>query len=284
MPYLVDTCFREFYSAINLPGDHRTVANERLSNVVGHLKELNIIESFASGSIPRYTAVSGHADLDAIIVLHYSKHIKDRKPSQVLQLVRDQLSKYSTNLRRNGQAVTLYYNDWPNVDVVPVSKVSNNGELLYYEVPNMRTETWLRSRPKLHSINLKERAGSAGEKFRQVITMVKFWNFQNSRWLQSYHIEAAAMESIHSDDTYSWLVYYFFQKLHQAVQGTLYYLGDSVDDYLTWERRRVLSELLAGVANKAQAAWYCTHNGGDSHQEAIKIWGEIFGSKFPKYG
>jgi hypothetical protein len=50
-----------------------------------------VIEAFASGSIPRYTALNEHADLDVIVALHYSKHIKDKTPSQVPQEVRDAL-------------------------------------------------------------------------------------------------------------------------------------------------------------------------------------------------
>ncbi|MDI9639403.1 nucleotidyltransferase [Kamptonema cortianum] len=103
-------------------------------------------------AIPRYTAVSGYADLDVIVVLHYGKHIKDRTPSQVLQSVRDALGEYRPGVRKNGQAVTLKYKTWPNVDIVPVARVVNDdGSVDHYSVPDMTREVWIHSRPRNHS-------------------------------------------------------------------------------------------------------------------------------------
>jgi len=120
----VQAAFDQFYENINLSGDHRETANSRRDRIVSLLeKHFKIIEAFPSGSIPRFTAVRGYADVDVIVALHYSKHIKDRMPSEVLQAVRDSLAEYETTVRKNGQAVTLYYKSWPNVDIVPASRV-----------------------------------------------------------------------------------------------------------------------------------------------------------------
>lgn len=84
MPYTVAVSFDTFYQNINLSGDHRDTANRRRDGIVSMLKKnMTVIESFSSGSIPRYTALKGHADLDVMVALHYSKHIKDKKPSEV---------------------------------------------------------------------------------------------------------------------------------------------------------------------------------------------------------
>ncbi len=105
-------------------------------------KEFEILDSFATGSLPKFTAVTGYADLDIMVVLHYSKHIKNKKPSEVLQAVRNCLGEYRTNVRKNGQAVTLYYKIWPNVDIVPVSRtVNDDNSVQHYNVPNMNDET-----------------------------------------------------------------------------------------------------------------------------------------------
>ncbi len=145
MAYTVAVSFDKFRENIELTGDHRDTANRRKDDIVESLKnDLTILEAFPSGSIPRYTAVTGYADLDVIVVLHYGKHIKDKKPSQVLQAVRDTLAEYKTNVRKNGQAVTLHYKTWPNVDIVPVSRTTNSdGSVNHYNVPNMNDETWI---------------------------------------------------------------------------------------------------------------------------------------------
>ena len=157
MPYTVAVSFDTFYQNINLSGDHRDTANRRRDDIVSTLKKkLHVIESFSSGSIPRYTM-----------------HIKGKKPSEVLQEVRDTLSEYRTNVRKNGQAVTLYYKTWPNVDIVPCSRVvDDDGNVTSYSIPDMNTEQWITSKPKNHTANMTSRAGTCGSNFRKTITTV----------------------------------------------------------------------------------------------------------------
>ena len=95
MALTVSAAFDQFYENINLSGDHRDTANSRRDHIVSLLKkELEVLEAFPSGSIPRFTAVRDYADVDVIAALHYSKHIKDKTPAQVLQTVRDCLAEY----------------------------------------------------------------------------------------------------------------------------------------------------------------------------------------------
>jgi tRNA nucleotidyltransferase (CCA-adding enzyme) len=143
MPYTVRASFDAFYENINLSGDHRETANTRRDDIVSKLgRTFSIIEAFSSGSIPKYTALKNHADLDVIVALHYGKHVEGKTPIQVLQSVRDALAEWRTGVRKNGQAVTLYYKTWPNVDIVPVSRTTNDdGAVLHYNVPDSNTNT-----------------------------------------------------------------------------------------------------------------------------------------------
>ncbi len=85
MPYTVSASFNKFRENIELPGDHRKTAINRRDRIVSLLKnDFVILEAFPTGSIPRYTALKGYADLDVIIVLHHKNHIKSKKPSLVL--------------------------------------------------------------------------------------------------------------------------------------------------------------------------------------------------------
>src|SRR5688572_2190486 len=125
MAYTVEAAFNEFYDAINLSGDHRSTANARKDALISLLSgKFDVLEAFGTGSIPRFTALKGRADVDVMVALHYGKHIKGKTPTQVLQDVREALA-YKTTVRKNGQAVTLYYDTWPNVDVVPVARVQD---------------------------------------------------------------------------------------------------------------------------------------------------------------
>ncbi|HET7831340.1 MAG TPA: nucleotidyltransferase [Gallionella sp.] len=120
MAYTVQAAFNQFFDAINLNIDYREIANKRRDHLIELLgNKFQVIEAFPSGSIPKFTALQAHADLDIMLVLHYSKHVAGNTPTQVLQTVRDSLA-YKTTVRKNGQAVTLHYTTWPSVDIAPV--------------------------------------------------------------------------------------------------------------------------------------------------------------------
>ena len=173
MAYTVSYSFDLFFDAINLTGDHHSTATARRDRLVELLKNsFTILDAFSTGSIPRFTAVKGYADLDVMVVLHYAKHIEGRTPSAVLKSVQEALAEYRTGVRRNGQAVTLYYNSWPDVDVVPVSRVVNNGAFQHYEVPDMNHEEWIASKPHTHSEDMTDRNKSYGEQFKKIVKMI----------------------------------------------------------------------------------------------------------------
>jgi hypothetical protein len=65
MAYTVEAAFNTLHENINLSGDHRDTANKRRDRIVELLKnQFTILEAFSAGSIPKYTALRGHADAD----------------------------------------------------------------------------------------------------------------------------------------------------------------------------------------------------------------------------
>ena len=287
MPYTVEASFTSFYDEINLGGDHRETANTRRDDIVSKLsKTFTILESFSNGSIPKYTALKEHADLDVMVALHYSKHIKDKTPTQVLQNVRDALAEWRTGARKNGQAVTLHYKTWPNVDIVPVSRTTDDaGNVQHYNVPNSNNDTWIVSKPKIHASTIETKSSDCGYNFRRIIKMIKHWNRIHSDYLQSYHIEALALKVFEGSlaDT-DWSVFQFFDKSRPLLMGSLWYDTGYVDDYLTWSDRQEVLKRIDAAIEKTRAAWHKTYNTNNDHKGAIEIWKQVFGSKFPAFG
>lgn len=287
MAYTVETSFNQFFDAINLGGDHRGTANSRRDNIVSMLeKKFTIIESFASGSIPKFTALKDRSDLDVIVALHYGKHIANRTPTEVIQSVRDALSTYRTNVRKNGQAVTLYYKTWPNVDIVPVSRFSDSsGNTTHYNVPDINTGRWIESRPKTHAKAIEEKSSECGGNFRRIIKMIKWWNICHSNYLRSYHIEVLALKVFSGtlDDT-SWNVFQFFEKARVLLQASLWHDLGFVDVYLSYSDRQEVLKRFDTAISKSRTAWCNTFNDNDDHKSAIAIWRQIFGDRFPAYG
>jgi len=285
MPYTVAVSFDQFLDKISISGDQHSIAIARRDRVVSLLENtFTIVEAFPTGSIPKRTAVKG-SDLDVIVVLHYSKHIKGKTPTEVLASVQAALTKYRTGVRRNGQAVTLYYDTWPNVDIVPVSRTDDGSNVLHYNVPDMNQGIWLSSKPKRHAQNIAERVRTFGPEFRRVIRIIKWWNQQHSSYLQSYHLEVMALSSLNgSFDSYPWAVFTVFDRACELVKSPLSYEGSYVDGYLTQSDRAEALKRLETARDKSRDAWYATHGSNDDHKKAIELWRQIFGDRFPSYG
>lgn len=286
MPYTVAVSFDTFHRNINLAGDHRATANIRRENVVTKLsKNFDIVDSFATGSLPKMTALQGHADLDVMVVLNWSKHIKDKTPTQVLQNVRDSLAAWRNAVRRNGQAVTLSYETWPNVDIVPVSMTKNaNGDVMHYNVPNSQTDTWIKSRPKSLAAAIEAKSSECGGNFRRLIKMMKHWNRIHSDYLSSYHIEVLALKLLNGNcDHIPWQLHYLFDRARALFEVPLYYDTGYVDDYLSNAARIEVKKRFETAYSLSLHAWHATHGVNNDHENAISKWRQIFGDKFPAY-
>ncbi|MPV54912.1 hypothetical protein GD416_00180 [Burkholderia sp. BE24] len=286
--YTVDGAFAEFYDEINLSGDFRALASARRDHIFNLLgNRFHLIDAFAGGSIPKYTALHGRADMDIFVVLHYGKHCAGRLPSQVLLDIRTALSG-KERVRRNGQAVTLRYTAFPDVDVVPVYFTSHDGQRYedaqYLNVPDMNTETWIRSMPKLHTARVEQAAAAYGKYFRRAIKMMKYWNWKHGDILRSFHIEALAVLFLGIGDCSSLplALHRFFDAVHGSVLTAVHYDGARIDDYLTAQDRIGLSDRLRSACTHANSAWLNGFLG--NHEFAIAEWRAIFGDPYPSYG
>lgn len=287
MPYTVEASFTSFFDKLNLSGDPRAIANTRRDDIVGKLsKSFTILESFSTGSIPKYTDLKEHADLDVIVALHYARHIKHKTPTQVLQDVRNALAEWRPGARRNGQAVTLKYKTWPNVDIVPVSLTTEeSGNVLHYNVPNEHNDTWIVSKPKKHAKSIEAQSSSCGYNFRRIVKMMKCWNHIHGDYLQSCHIDALVLKVFDGNlvDT-SWNVFQFFDKAKPLLSERLWYDTGYADDYLSWSDRQQVLRRFDTAIGKSRSAWHKTYGTNNDHKGAIEIWKQIFGSYFPAYG
>jgi|GEM_PF-918218 len=290
MAWTVNYSFTEFFEAINLGDGFRDTANRRRDRIVELLgKDFEIIEAFATGSIPKSTALK-EADVDVMIVLHYGKHVEGNTPREVLQRVRDSLSErdLATSARKNGQAVTLYYKTGPNVDIVPVSRssIDETGETTHYNVPNMNIGKWIKSKPKTHAKKIESISSSCGENFRKIIKMIKWWNSIHGNYLQSYHIEVLAVKVFNGKgnlDDLPWNISQFFKDARVLLNDSLWYDIGYVDTYLSSTSRTELLSRFDTAIIKSRNAWYAKYKNNDD-EEAIGIWKQIFGSKFPAHG
>ena len=196
------------------------------------------------------------------------------------------LPSHEFRVRKNGQAVTLHYKTWPNVDIVPASQLADNfGNVTGYSIPDMNTGSWISTNPKTHSLNVENKSKICGGSFRKIVKMIKWWNKKHSDYLQSYHIEVMALKAFDSFlNNITWGVFNYFDKASVMAQTSLWYDQGYVDGYLNYFSRQEAIKRLEAVKNRARDAWYLTYKDNNDHKGAINKWKVIFGDKFPSYG
>jgi hypothetical protein len=288
----VPQAFRQFASNLEPRPYSREDAAARRDHLVGLLrKQFDVLKAFESGSLIRYTAVRDYADLDIMAVLHYGKHIKGKTPTQVLNDVAAPLRDYGPRVRRNGQAITLHYKTWPNVDLVPVYYNGSSLENVdHYGVPDSTRGIWLKSRPVNHSNRMSKRNSDneCGPLFKRLVKMAKWWNLKHGAYLQSFHIEVIALNTFTSymaESDYPWHAFYWFKTAAELVAaGSLWYDVSHADSYLNASKRREALTRLRRAEAQARQAWHLTYGTNNDHRNAITRWRSIFPERFPAYG
>lgn len=286
----VPAAFKQFLANISLPGNHRATANTRQSTIVGRLrKDFVVVEDFTSGSIPRYTALKGYGDLDLMVALHYGLHVEHRTPTQLLSVVQRSLSPhYRATTRTNGQAVTLHFVTWPKVDVVPAAQVVDaRGQVVEYCIPDASREAWIYTKPKAHDREMALAASARGAEFRQAVKMLKEWNRVHSGLMQSYHLEVLGLRILSAGVLargFPWTFTTFFKQAAQMTRTRLWHQGNRVDGYLDARKRAEVVKRLDAAHTRSRCAWYPTFGSYNNHRQAIGIWRQVFGSRFPAHG
>lgn len=282
MAYTVPFAFSQFIERISLGGTHMDVANKRRDAVMGLLSsEFEVLEAFPFGSIVRGTALKGVADVDVLVALNYGNHLKGKTPKQALEDVRTSLSDYNARLvKKNGQAVTLYFKSWPNVDIVPAVQLTNGG----YHIPDMNRGVWIYTNPLPHAVAMADLPRGGLE----LVRMIKKWNLAHSEYLQSFHIETLVLTSstLNSSD-WPWTILSLLEHALKTIPYGLYHPRDSnsrVDEYLGISDRNEVEKRLKTAYAQALDAWHSVYPPKDDAEASIGIYRKMFGEEFPAYG
>jgi len=281
MPYLVSASFDRLLANITITGDLRSIANARRDAISALLQEaFDILDIFPTGSIVRGTGVKGRSDVDVMVVLHYGKHVEGKSPRLVLEDMRDALSEYNAQIvKKNGQAVTLYFKTWPNVDIVPAKRVTaGNGFVL--QIPDMNTGTWISTHPAGHD----QAMAAIPLRRRQLVRMIKCWNQAHSETVLSYHIEQIALRTTEAHDgawdeaSWPWAINQFFGKAIELTEPTA-----PMSEPYEVEEWSQMRERLRRAKDLALDGWYAVHQDRDV-ETAVSRYRILFGDKFPSYG
>lgn len=196
-----------------------------------------------------------------------------------------------SDIKRKGEAIVLNLlsKDW-SFDLVPCFHTTNEVDgRSYYLIPN-GSGRWKKTDPTIDRENVKKINQELNGKVLELIRLVKRWNkIKNGEKIKSYLMEAIIVNYCHKETSLSDYIDLRFKE-------ALKYIADSilntVDDpkriqgninYLTYSDRSELRQKILKDYEKACMA-FRVESQEKNHEKSIKIWGEVFGEDFPRYG
>lgn len=288
MATTIKASFQTFRSNLEITSLQATTVSTRQQTVRDAVAaELDVLDSFLTGSYKRSTMIAplNSADVDIVTVMD-SKYYKSDGQAGLLDKVKTALQNhYKTTLKisRNGQAVTITFNDFV-VDVVPGFYRKNGGFL----IPDSNKGRWISTDPKKHVNIWSDANAKHNGDLVPLIKMMKCWNREHSRLLRSFHLEAMILELLTNVTISSfssgarWLFDKMRVKVKQAVNDPSCY-GGNLGDYLDTQQKSddVVSRLESAYKRAVDAEEL--ENQGKTAQ-AVEKWRLVFGDYFPAYG
>ena len=283
--------FNEFKALLKLTDTQRTLVKSRRDTTHKYLtaafppsSSLPLRTTKLIGSAGRGTIIRPLDDIDVLAVFNNRDDIFDSyryDSRKFLYRVRDAMKDYSSVsvVGARGQAVRFFYADRPHVDIAPVFAWDSGG----YALPD-GSGGWLTTDPDEHERYFSERDAQLNSRLKPMIRMVKRWNNVHSKRLKSFHLEvmAATMySSIGSDSRNAAERFFEWAPNYVSIADPAGHSSD-LSGYLTWNQRREVVQSFASARETAARANDAEIKG--DHQEAIRLWGIVFGSEFPTYG
>jgi hypothetical protein len=175
-----------------------------------------------------------------------------------------------------GQALRIVYDSPPDVHLVPAFDHPRAG----YVVPD-RIGGWLPTRPERHASWTED----LGPRVIASVRLLKAWNRVCGSHLRSFHIEALAGAVLAGRGLNSRQglasVFRHMDDVGLAVADPADVGGD-LSSYLRPDDHAALDESIR-LAHAYSAKAVEAESAGD-HQEAVNLWGAIFGVEFPTFG
>lgn len=288
MATTITSAFQKFKENLEITGLQTTTVSVRQQNVREAVEnEMNVLDSFLTGSYSRHTMIAPlkEADIDIFIVLHHS-YYNEFSPSGILDKVKRVLRNTypeTPDISRNGQAVTIQFTDFM-VDVVPGFNREGGG----YLIPNSITHKWISTDPKKHVEIMSTANSTHNGDLVPLIKMIKCWNRNINHYFRSFHLEVLALQILDgvTISNFPSGVRYYFDKGKDLITkknpDPAGYGGD-VGSYINTQ------EKIKEAASKFQLAYDRAIEAEDLNkrgyvESAIATWKKIFGDYFPAYG
>lgn len=294
----IDEAFRKFKWRLELNDREQKNATARHKEVREYIQsKFDIDRDFLTGSYARHTKTKPLKDIDIFFVMGDSeKHYLKKSPEVVLddyeQALIDEYGKKAVLRQRRsinvdfGVSVDTDDNtDYRiiSVDVVPAFASGKN-----YEIPDSDEGEWIKTNPEIHAEKATAAHKDYTKEWKGLVRMAKYWNNNDKHGEKpvkpSFLIEVMALECLYG----GWGGQ--FDREMQSLFATLAdRIGDIWDDpaglgppiSASMDAARIANARQALNAAASQASMAIHHARQGRTGEALRIWRDLFGPKFP---
>lgn len=249
------------------------------------------VETFLSGSYTRDTAirpttVGGVLQRPDVDIIAVTDHTEDDEPKVVLDAVHNALMDAGyKNLTINRRSINVKLTT-VDMDVVPVIE---DGDA--YLIPDIYLEEWLPTNPPAHTQWTVDINAKAGGRFKPLVKLFKWWrrvHLADLKRPKGFILECVVEEHMSFSETnYETLFVTLLEAIRDAygfyiAVGTVPYLedpgvpGNNVFSAVTADEFKTFYSKVnehAALARKAKDE--------KDDDEALKLWRQVFGPRFP---
>ncbi|MCV0428742.1 MAG: hypothetical protein K5905_25090, partial [Roseibium sp.] len=167
---------------------HRRSIESRLQT------DFNLTRMFRSGSFGHGTSLSVVSDIDYFAIIPTNQLKKDSSIS--LRKIKESLAARfpNTGVHVDSPAVVVpFANGTQRHEIIPADFVKKHNGFNVYDIPNRYGE-WMRASPSAHNSWVNKENNRLDGKLKQLIRLIKYWNYVKSVGLRSFYIELRVTE------------------------------------------------------------------------------------------
>ena len=294
MATTVPKALNEFAALIKPIDNEESVINSRRNAVSNFMlvkygpdSSMPLLETKVIGSAGRKTLIRPVTDIDIFCVFDDRNVWASYKSNsqQLLYRVREALTGYRVKtVGSRGQAVRLFYETGPDVDITPAFRNYDIfGRQIGFVIPRGNGR-WQQTNPYVHGEFMAERNQSLNGYLKPLVRLLKRWNGAHSSRLRSFHLELIAQKTfgqLGSDMRLATQRFFEWAPKNLHVNDPAGYSGDMAAGLTYAQSKDILSAFDYG-ADHAERARQAEAEGRPA--EALRQWGIVFGPGFPSYG
>lgn len=257
--------------------------------------ETDVVEVIASGSLRRGTQKEPINDVDVVVIFDPNKHDDWGRPgtsaADALKHTRQRVNALlgATNgtyakevrlARWRNHAVKCFLDDPEDPDAFTVDAMPAFRTETGLLIPEALSENWVPCDPE-HLIDAVAGHHAEWNKFAGTVRMLKCWAAEQDIKIKSLVMEVLALDLLPLDTTQPFAVKEFFVRAARHIEdgytvedpaGICGPIQSDIDYNEFGAKLRDAADLAAKAINRQAVA---------DHQQAIHLWGDLFGDGFP---